>query len=263
MISIESSAHSSLAAWSLCSAVGAGGISTGKSAVCSYLTSTSAPHQFALIDFDKIAREVVEPGHRSGGLDRVVAEFGRGVLRDDGTLDRAKLGGMIFGDASARARLSRVMKVPIWSTFFRRALAMFFLEGHREIILDVPLLFESKLSMLCSETMVIYAGADTQRTRLMARDSISSEAAQTKMDAQWPLDRKVALADTVIENDGTLPQLHQALDAWVRTHQAQQARGGLRGELAKWTPTVPTLLIVAACAPILLSITALSRWILF
>ena len=235
-----------------------GGISSGKSSVSSYLTSSA--HSFGLIDFDLIAREVVVPGHRSGGLEKVVAAFGPGVLKQDGTLDRAKLGGLIFHDAGARARLNWCLKVPIWSTFFRRAASMFFVEGRREIILDVPLLFESKLSALCSETVVVFVRPEVQRARLMARDNITAELAQAKIDAQWPLERKVGLADTVIENDGSIPQLHQALDSWAEAHRAKLKR---QSEWNKWIPTVPTLVLVAALAPLLLSITALSRWMLF
>jgi dephospho-CoA kinase len=157
--------------WTLLS--DSGGISSGKSAVSSYLQSPK--HRLPLIDFDLIAREVVQPGHRSGGLEAVKRVFGAGVLQADGTLDRAKLGTLIFNDPSARARLSATLRPAIWSTFARQALRMFFLQGHREVVLDVPLLFESKLSWLCSDTMVVNVSPDVQRERLMKRGTKVTE----------------------------------------------------------------------------------------
>jgi len=144
-----------------------GGISSGKSSVSSYLQSPR--HGVALLDFDLIAREVVTPGHPSGALQSIRRRFGDGVLQADGSLDRAKLGAIIFGDAQARAKLNKAMQWPIWRTFLLHAGRLFFCEGRREVVLDVPLLFESKISAICSENIVVYTSPDVQKERLMKR----------------------------------------------------------------------------------------------
>ena len=144
-----------------------GGISSGKSSVSSYLQSPR--HGVALLDFDLIAREVVTPGHPSGALQSIRRRFGDGVLQADGSLDRAKLGAIIFGDAQARAKLNKAMQWPIWRTFLLHAGRLFFCERRREVVLDVPLLFESKISAICSENVVVYTSPDVQKERLMKR----------------------------------------------------------------------------------------------
>jgi len=231
-----------------------GGISSGKSSVTRYLSGPA--HRLPVIDFDAIAREVVVPGHRSGALQAVRKAFGDGVLREDGTLDRAKLGAIIFNDPTARARLSATMRPAIWSTFARQALHLFFREGHREVVLDVPLLYESGLSWLCSDCVVVYVSEETQRARLMQRDAIDAAVADSKIRAQWSLDRKKALADVVIDNDGTIDELHQKLDAWLAAHNEKLNRHWWRA----WVPTVPTVLIAAAVVPATLALTAAARW---
>jgi dephospho-CoA kinase len=180
------------------------------------------------------------------------------VLREDGTLDRAKLGQIIFNDPSARARLSRTMRPAIWLTFLRKALHLFFREGHREVLLDVPLLFESGLSWLCSDTLIVYVGPETQRARLMARDAIEAQAAEAKMNAQWSLEKKKKMADVIIDNEGSIEELHAKLDAWIAAHSDKQQRHWWRA----WMPTVPTVLLTIAIAPAVLVLTAFSRWML-
>lgn len=121
-----------------------------------------------MIDFDLISREVVAPGHRSGALNSIRKAFGDGVIQADGTLDRGALGKMIFTDPTLRSRLNWIMKVPIWTAFFWHVVQLT-RQGHREILLDVPLLFEGKISLLCSETIVVYVSPEVQQERLMKR----------------------------------------------------------------------------------------------
>lgn len=137
----------------------------------SYLQS--GRHGVALLDFDLIAREVVAPGHPSGALQAIRRRFGDGVLQADGGLDRAKLGAIIFGDAKARANLNAAMQWPIWRTFIMHAARLFFCEGRREVVLDVPLLFESKISAICSETIVVYCTPEVQKERLIKRGTVT------------------------------------------------------------------------------------------
>lgn len=88
-------------------------------------------------------------------------------------------------------------------------------------------------------------------------DGVTSEVADSKIGAQWSLDKKRAMADIVIDNNGTLPELHEKLDAWMAAHAERQTRHWWQ----QWVPTVPTLLLVAVATPLILSLTALSRWI--
>lgn len=89
---------------------------------------------------------------------------------------------------------------------------------------------------------------------LLHSDSIDSELADSKIRAQWPLARKAALADIVLDNSGTIAELHAKVDAWL---EAQKRQSGWR----RWIPTIPTVLLVALASPILLSATAFYNWI--
>ena len=185
--------------------VWSGGISSGKSSVSAYLQSPR--HGVALLDFDLIAREVVTPGHPSGALQSIRRRFGDGVLQADGSLDRAKLGAIIFGDAQARAQLNKAMQWPIWRTFLLHAGRLFFCEGRREVVLDVPLLFESKISAICSENVVVYTSPDVQKERLMKRGThrrtdgqateIHGAAVAVGTAVRWLANHRTAVASIV------------------------------------------------------------------
>jgi len=172
-----------------------GGIACGKSAVAALLAARGV----AVVDADVGAREVVAPG--SDGLAAVVAAFGEGVLSPDGTLDRKALGERVFGDEEARQRLNGLLhpRIGQWSAeqFMRLAA-----EGRGFVVYEAALLVENGVHRSLEGLIVVTARPEVQRARLMARDSIDAAAAQARMDAQWPLEKKVAVATEVVDNSG-------------------------------------------------------------
>jgi dephospho-CoA kinase len=183
-----------------------GGIATGKSRVGRLLEQRGLP----LLDADGYAREALAPG--SPGERAVQERYGDGVRSPDGAIDRAALGRIVFGDPVERRWLEGLVH-PIVRRRFQEDL-----DKQAEaatVVLMVPLLFEAGLESLCSEVWFVDCDETQQLQRLMARDSLSEEAARARMAAQWPLARKRALASVVIDNRGQpnalASQLEQAL----------------------------------------------------
>ena len=176
-----------------------GGIASGKSTVAKIFVEQGVP----VVDADAIARAVVVPG--SDGLAAVVAEFGEGLLAADGTLDRKLLGAQVYSDASARERLNAILHPRIAAESARRMAA---LEGTTELACyDAALLVERGLADAFRPLVVVAASPATQRARLLTRDGLSEAEADARVAAQAPVEVKVAAADYVIENDGSLAEL--------------------------------------------------------
>ena len=182
-----------------------GGIACGKSAVAALLAAKGVP----VVDADQGAREVVAPG--SDGLAAVVAEFGAGVLAPDGTLDRKRLGERVFGDEAARQRLNAILhpRIAQWSAGRFLALAA---EGRPFVLYEAALLVENGAHRALGGLIVVTARPEVQRARLMARDGIDAAAAQARIDAQWPLAQKVAVATEVIDNSGDREALREQVE---------------------------------------------------
>jgi len=183
-----------------------GGIGSGKSEVSRLLASYGA----VVIDADKLAREVVEPG--TAGLARVVKEFGEGVLRPDGSLDRERLASLVFADDAARQRLNGIVHPLVGE----RAAA---LKGQaREdavLVHDVPLLVEARLAALYDLVVVVDAPVETQIDRLVRLRGMTEEEARARIAAQASRDERRAVADVVIDNSGTLEELEaQVRELW-------------------------------------------------
>lgn len=172
-----------------------GGIACGKSAVAALLAARGV----AVVDADLGAREVVAPG--SEGLAAVVEAFGEGVLAPDGTLDRKALGERVFGDEPARQRLNGLLhpRIAQWSAGRFMALAA---EGRPFAVYEAALLVENGAHRMLGGLIVVTARPEVQRARLMARDGLDERAAQARIDAQWPLEKKVAVATEVVDNSG-------------------------------------------------------------
>lgn len=187
-----------------------GGIATGKSVVARALREAGV----ATIDADVLAREAVAPG--SPGLAEVVARFGSGVVRADGTLDRAALAAVVFADAAARRDLERVIHPRV-----RQGIDAFFaaLESGTPGLAEIPLAYETGWASTFDLVVVVGCRPETQRARLMARDGFTAADADRRMAAQWPVTDKVRLADAVVVTEGDLPStLAQTvrLAAWLR-----------------------------------------------
>lgn len=170
-----------------------GGIATGKS----YALSRFAQLGAATIDADRLARDAVAPG--TPGLARVAERFGAAILRRDGTLDRAALGRIVFADRTARADLEAIIHPEVY-----RRIGEWFADlpaGTRVAMADIPLLFETGQEHDFDRTVVCACSPAEQLRRLMVRDGLSEAAARARLDAQWPIDAKIARADIVIWTD--------------------------------------------------------------
>jgi len=173
-----------------------GGIATGKSFCLARFAALEVP----TIDADVLARAAVGPG--SPGLAAVVRRFGLSVLGAGGTLDRAALGRIVFGDRGARADLEAIIHPDV----YRRIGEWFgqLAPATRLAIADIPLVFETGHNHEFDRVIVCACTPEEQLRRLMSRDDLSEQDARGRINAQWPIGDKVARADYVIETDGTL-----------------------------------------------------------
>lgn len=181
-----------------------GGIGAGKSEVSRLLVKYGA----VLIDSDRIAREVVEPG--TPGLAAVVEEFGPGVLTAEGVLDRPALGALVFADAGRLAALNAIVHPLVGARAAERERAA--PEG-AVVVHDVPLLAENGLAPLYDLVVVVDASAETQLDRLVTLRGMTESDARARMAAQAGRDQRRAVADLIVDNDGPL----EALEPQVRT----------------------------------------------
>ncbi|MEO3944048.1 dephospho-CoA kinase [Gorillibacterium sp. CAU 1737] len=187
-----------------------GGIACGKSVVAAMLADRGA----RLIDADKIARFVVEPGHP--GLDRVVDRFGPEILQLDGTLNRQELGRRIFASAEEREALDGILH-PLIIQEIRERMERSALEAPDKLVVaDVPLLYESGMVPLFDQVMVVYASPEVQVTRLMKRNGLSREEALQRIASQMPVEEKARRADRLIRNDGDLDDTERQVEAFWR-----------------------------------------------
>jgi dephospho-CoA kinase len=177
-----------------------GGIACGKTAVAQLFMERGVP----VVDADAVARDVVAPG--TDGLAAVVAAFGAGVLAPDGTLDRKRLGQLVFSDEAARRTLNGILHPRIGAESMAR-LAALSSEGHGFAFYDAALLVENGLHRNFAGLVVVTARPEVQLARLMARDGITEAEARQRVEAQWPLARKVAVATHVVDNSGTRERL--------------------------------------------------------
>nr|XP_029117870.1 dephospho-CoA kinase isoform X1 [Elaeis guineensis] len=176
-----------------------GGIASGKSTVSNLFKSHGVP----VVDADLVARDVVRKG--TGGWKKVVAAFGNDILLENGEIDRASLGQIVFSDSTKRQLLNRLLAPYISSSIFWEVMKLW-LKGSKVIILDIPLLFEAKMDRWTAPIIVVWVDPETQVQRLMARDGIPEEQARNKINAQIALDWKKTKADIVINNSGTIEE---------------------------------------------------------
>ncbi|WP_433468687.1 dephospho-CoA kinase [Spirillospora sp. CA-128828] len=181
-----------------------GGIGSGKSEVSARL----AGHGALVIDADKIAREVVEPG--TPGLAAVVAEFGEDVLLPSGALDREKVGRIVFGDRDRLAALNAIVHPLVGE---RMQELMDAAPADAVVVYDVPLLAENGLAGMYDEVVVVDAPEEAQLDRLVARRGMTEEDARARMASQASREDRRAVATRVIDNSGTLGDLKTQVDS--------------------------------------------------
>jgi dephospho-CoA kinase len=177
-----------------------GGFATGKSTVVARFRARGVP----VVEADVLAREVVEPG--SDGLARVVEAFGTEMLGADRALDRRRLAKRVFSDPSARERLESLLH-PLIRALQKTRMAEIAARGEALACYEAPLLVEVGLASELRPLVVVVADEATQIERAKQRDGLDEKAARARIAAQMPLAEKRALADYVIENEGSLEEL--------------------------------------------------------
>ena len=175
-----------------------GGIATGKSFALSRFALLDVP----TIDADVLAREAVAPG--SAALEAIRARFGHSVLLPGGALDRAALGRIVFASRAARAELEAIVHPDVY-----RRISEWFVTlppATPIAIADIPLLFETGHDPAFDRVIVCACHPAEQLRRLMLRDRLPESDARARLNAQWPIEEKVARADYVIRTDGTMSE---------------------------------------------------------
>jgi dephospho-CoA kinase len=186
-----------------------GGIASGKSTVSARL----AEHGAVIVDADRLAREVVEPG--TAGFDAIVARFGTGVIAADGTLDRPALGAIVFRDPAALADLNAITHPAVWRAAEERFAAARAADPGAVLVYDVPLLVEAsgERPLRFDRVVVVEADRRERLRRLIADRGMSEQDALRRIDAQADDDQRRAVADVVIENNEDRAELLRRVDA--------------------------------------------------
>lgn len=181
-----------------------GSIASGKSTVSRLLKEQG----YAIVDADEIARLVVEPG--TPVIQELVQAFGKEVLKEDGSLNREKLGELIFGNVEERDKLNSIMHPAIRGEMIRQREERI-AEGANTVVMDIPLLFESKLQSFVDKIIVVSVKRDVQKQRLMTRNQLTEKEAQNRISSQLPMELKEAGADAVIYNNETVKKTEKQL----------------------------------------------------
>ncbi len=182
-----------------------GGISSGKSTISSWFLQKG----IVVLDADQIVKNLQRPN--SPLVLKLAEEFGASIVNENGELVRDVLGKIIFYDQEAKERLNAMIH-PLVQAKLEEEIERLKKVGEGLVVLDIPLLFESRFEALVDRTGVVYVSPDVQLQRLMKRDQIDREYALAKMNSQMSLDEKRARADYVLINNGTMGQLREQFD---------------------------------------------------
>lgn len=204
-----------------------GGIGSGKSTVANLLKA-----HVPVIDADKLARDVVEPGKPA--WKKIKQHFGEDVLTDSGELNREKLADIVFSDEEKRRLLNSITHPEIHKAMAWKVIGCF-LSGYQFVVLDIPLLFESKKMLRYLKfTVVVRCDEGQQVERIMGRNDFTEEQVLARIRAQLPLAQKVKMADFVIDNGGGLEETEK---------QVKKLYERLSGLKFHWTIRVAIILV--------------------
>ncbi|WP_341958079.1 dephospho-CoA kinase [Microbacterium sp. LWH13-1.2] len=188
-----------------------GGIASGKSTIARRLAERGA----VVVDADQIVRDVQAPG--SPVLAAIAETFGAEVIAADGSLDRAALGAQVFGDAGQLAQLNAIVHPAVRAESQRRFDEAMSADPATVVVYDVPLLVEARVDDPWDLIVVAHAPVEERRCRLVEIRGMAEKAAQERIDAQVSDERRLAIADVVIDTSGSLEQtLAQTDDLWER-----------------------------------------------
>jgi dephospho-CoA kinase len=194
-----------------------GGIATGKSTVAKMLEELGAP----VIDYDVLSRKVVEPGRPA--LQDIVDDFGKDILKPDGTLDRDQLRKVVFQDESKRKKLERFIHPRLGALFQEEVHRITQKDQNAIIQVVVPLLLETRMQDRFDCLLMVYTPESVQLERLMKRDRNSKELALQIIGAQMPVEEKKKLCDLVVDNSGALDHTREQVKAvWLRLKDMQK-----------------------------------------
>lgn len=186
-----------------------GGIGMGKTTVSNYLETI---HKLPVLDADVYAREAVEPG--SPVLAEIAERYGSGLLLPDGTLDRHRLGDIVFSSPPERLWLEQQIHPHVRDRLVQAMQSLSMKDTQPLIVvLVIPLLFEARMTDLVTETWVVRCPKEQQMERLVKRDHLSHQQASLRIDSQMSIQKKAAHADLVLDNTSTLDHLFQQVDA--------------------------------------------------
>jgi dephospho-CoA kinase len=194
-----------------------GGIASGKSTVAQMFVALGAH----LIDFDKLAHEVQEPGKTA--WKEIIKYFGDGILNQDNTINRNRLAQIVFTDKKKLETLNNIVHPLVFDLWQERLDKIKRQEEHAIVLSDVPLLFEGKMQDLFDLTMLILISPEEQICRLMERNGLSSDDAQLRLKNQMPIVGKVGLADIVIDNQSDVPQTQKkVVEIWQQLKEREE-----------------------------------------
>ena len=176
-----------------------GGIASGKSTVTEFLRQKG----FQVVDADAVVHQLQKPGGRLFQI--LVEHFGEKILLENGELNRPLLASLIFSNPEEQEWSKRTQGEIIREEL--AALRNQFAQTEALFFMDIPLLFEQNYASWFDETWLVYVNRDVQLERLMKRDQISKEAAETRLNSQWPLERKISLSSHSLDNNGNQEQL--------------------------------------------------------
>lgn len=180
-----------------------GGIGTGKSTVSNYLHKV---YNLPILDADFYAREAVSKESRI--LEAIKQRYGKQILQEDGSLDRSKLGKIIFNQPAEKQWLEQQIHPYVRQCITSELNHL----STKQVVVVIPLLFEAEMTDLVTEIWVVYCSPQQQLARVMARDQLSETEARSRIKAQISLEEKMALADVVIDNSGSTSELQQQID---------------------------------------------------
>jgi len=201
-----------------------GGIASGVTLVAGMFRELGA----RVIEADQVSRDVVRPG--TDAFRAIVEAFGPAVVASDGTLDRRRLGRIVFDDPAARARLNAITHPAIRRRIWDEIEAIRRTSPEATVIVDIPLLLDTSgpETFDLDAVIVVRATPELQMSRMTARDGLSREEAQRRLDAQRPVALKAADADWVIDNTGSIADTRRQVEALWRDLQEDAEQAGRR-----------------------------------
>ena len=186
-----------------------GGIASGKSTVAAMLVEEGAFH----IDFDILAHEVEKPDMPAWRA--IIDAFGLEIRNGDGTINRARLGAIVFADQKKMAQLNAIVHPAVFTAWHRQLEEIKKEKADAVVLSDVPLLIEAGMKQMVDVVLLVYISPEEQLRRLMFRNGYTREEALSRLSAQMPIQDKLALADLIVNNEGSCDETQkQVVAVW-------------------------------------------------